>query len=380
MNSSSAVKAIGRVALLLGTVGLWACGGSSGGGGDDGPTGTATGAVCELSAELINGSLNDFTLSPECEGVLPAPEDNLDARLFVLGSQVDGATGDLVLYVHGTTADGDPLSVADLGSMTVQVGAVDYTQADAEVGIEAVTDGDKILSLSLVTDYSASMSDGDLDAIELVYDAILNKLPKVYEASVINFSDNLQLRLDWTEAHTDLADILAAVERDDTIPRDNTALYDAMGFALQRDLMITGNASTEGDGLIERCRPGHMLVLFTDGLENASFTYDKTQLLTLLDTSATVPIILGSETAQKEELTEFAGTRGAFVYAYNAAFVSAAVQGWADSLANLVKVTIDPATVAAPDNFDTVTVSLSLGANSTTVERPVDGFCETNGP
>lgn len=348
--------------------------GCSGGGGSDQTSFTAGPSTdgCDLSAAEITAT---FALPTECIDQFPQPDDNFDGRLYIMGSQVEAASGDLVLYAHGLDGGGAPLSVSDLQQATIQVGPASYVNADAEVDIQPVTPGDKILSLSLVTDYSESMSDSDLDAITDVYTTILDNLPEVYEASVINFSSTVQIpiRLDWTEAYTDSGNLIQqAIQRDESITRGNTALYDAMGYALQQDPAIIGGAApVEGDGLVERCRPGHLLLVFTDGLENASYAYTKPQLINLIASSNTETIMLGTEEATKADLIELAGDNGAFVYAYNAAFVGDVIENWASSLANMVKITIAPSTLFASRD-----VSISLGTEVTDFTPPSDGLCE----
>lgn len=363
---------IAIIQLSITAVLVSGCGGGGGGADTSSLTANSSGD-CELSAAEITG--NNFALPPECIGQFPQPDDNFDGRLFITGSQVEAASGDLVLYVHGLDGSGAPLSVADLQQASIQVGSASYVNADAEVDIQPVAPGDKILSLSLVTDYSESMSDSDLDAITAVYTTILDNLPEVYEASVINFSSTVQipLRLDWTEAYTDSSDLIQqAIQRDESIVRGNTALYDAMGYALQQDTAVIGGAApVEGDGLVERCRPGHLLLVFTDGLENASYAYTRPQLINLIASSNTEAIMLGTEEATKDDLIELAGDNGAFVYAYNAAFVGDAIENWASSLANMVKITIAPSTLFASRD-----VSISLGTEVTGFTPPADGLCE----
>ena len=147
--------------------------------------------------------------------------------------------------------------------------------------------------------------------------------------------------------------------------RNGTAFYDALGVSLQRDLGLLD------DGLIERCRPAHLQIAFTDGTDNASTSYTKDTLLPIIEDSSAVMIMLGSLNAEKPVLVELAGDQGAFAYAYNLAAIESVVEAWADSLSEMVKFTLDPATL-----FANATITIELGSETVVVERPVDGFCQ----
>jgi len=291
------------------------------------------------------------------------PQNNLEGKVFVFGAQVDGA-GDLVLYINGTDLSGNPLTVADLQTASVTVGDTPaYNNNQPELEIIEVNDGDNFLSLSLLTDYSNS-TDDELDDIATLYEQLLDNLPLVYEAQVITFSSNYDLKLDWTDAFTDLSAIEAAVALTHE-PRDRTALFDSMGFALEGDLIV------DGDGLIERCRPAHMLVVFTDGEENESSIYtDKNILTSLINDDAATVIMLGTSTADSAELLSLAGDHGAVVQVNNAASLVAEVANWSLSLQNMVKLTLKAST-----GFAGETVSITIGTQTTAVVDPSQLLC-----
>ena len=233
--------------------------------------------------------------------------------------------------------------------------------------VDPIAEGDDDLSLAFATDYSSSISDAELGAVTGMYRTILENLnppnlPPVSEGIVIEFSSNVELRQDWTE---DDALLSAALAIDESFTRENTALYDAIGLSLEGDL------DSIDDGLIERCRPAHMQVIFTDGFDNASLAYTKDTVLPIIDSSKTVTVMLGSLSADKELLAELAGEQGGFVYAYSLQDIESLVAKWAASLSEMVKLTLDPAT-----GFDGSSITITLGGESVTVERPVDGFCE----
>jgi hypothetical protein len=356
---------VGTGFLAVGALLLAGCGGGgsgvAGGGGAGGGGGGCTLTIQEIEAI---GNIND--LPPECLALLPVPENNLLGRIFILGTQVDPASGALRIFANGTDSNGDPLQLADFQAATV---SIDGSPADpALVSVEPVVAGDDVLSLGFVTDYSTSIVDAELNAISAVYALVLDglsppNLPLILEGEVINFSDSVVVQQDWSE---DVALLQAALQRDDGFVRGNTAFYDALGVALQRELVL------DNDGLVERCRPAHLLISFTDGSENASVTYTKDTLLPIIDDSRAVLIMLGSLNADKDALIELAGDRGAFAYAYNLAGIQNVVQDWAASLSHMVKFTLDPAT-----GFDTGGITIELGAEAVVVERPVDGFCES---
>ena len=311
------------------------------------------------------------------------PKVTLNAKLYVLGTQIDG-DGNLVIYVNGTDSEDNPLTLTELQAATVTVSDAvasnDYTNGGNTLVVESVTEGEKILSLTLATDYSGSMNDSELNQIGDVYRMILNSLPKVYEVQMINFSDDPHLRLDWTEAYNDSAGAISDALAIDTFWRNGTALYDSIGLALERDLSIIGTSNTAGDGMIERCTPAHVLVVFSDGEENWSTTYtDRNYLKMLIENSQTLPIMLGTpgtnsieeQQNQRETLEFFAGERGAVVYVFDTGELTPQIENWASSLQSLVRFKLSPDT-----EFDNKAIRITLGNQSVTVLRPTDALCE----
>jgi len=274
----------------------------------------------------------------------PVPENNLEGRVFVLGAQVDDF-GNLALYAIGTDLSGAVLTVADLQTASVTVDGVSYNiNDDPELTITAVVDGDKILSLGLLTDYSGSTG----VVVQIVADILtqmLDSMPLVYEAQVMTFSDELETQLAWTE---DLTAIKAAVLVEHSV-RDRTALYDSMGVALEGDVGT--------DGLVERCRPAHMLVVFTDGYDNMSSVYSDTGIGTIVNNDRAVVILLGTSNAETDVLTTLAGDFGAVVQVTDPASLVAEVEKWASSLNNMVKITLDSSI-----NITGKTVSITIGS------------------
>ncbi|NNE38191.1 MAG: hypothetical protein HKN08_07800 [Gammaproteobacteria bacterium] len=278
-----------------------------------------------------------------------AEQESLEGKVFVLGAQID-AFGTLVLYAIGTDLDGNALKVAELKTASVTVGGVSYNiKDDAELTITKVGDSDKILSLGLLTDYSNSTK-FDVDLAADLLALILDSIPLVYEAQVMTFSNELETHLTWSE---DLLAIQAAVlvEHSDS---DDTALYDSMGIALEGD-MVT-------EGLVERCRPAHMLVMFTDGHDNLSSVYDQFGIETIVNNDQTVVIVLGTNSANSNVLTTLAGDFGAVVQVSDPDAIEAEVNKWAKSLKNMVKITLDSSINATGKN-----VSITIGSQTVKV-------------
>jgi hypothetical protein len=307
------------------------------------------------------------------------PQNTLTSKLFVVGSQVDN-NGDLVLFVNGTDANGDPLTETDLQNAKVTVttttGSTEYINGNPELSIQPVTVGDKILSLSLITDYSGSIEDAALNDIGDVFRTILLNLPLVYEAQIINFSDTYHLEIDWTDAAINYDGIVAATYRDDAINRNGTALYDTIGFALLNDPLIIGTPTTQGDGLIERCRPARMMIVFSDGLENPQpnspgvYT-DINELTAMIESSETISIMLGTSNADLATLQTLAGSRGAVVQILNTAGIKTEITNWAQSLNYMAKFSL-----TAASEFSGNTVTISLNDQVVTVAQPSDAFCK----
>jgi len=270
--------------------------------------------------------------------------NNLDGKVFVLGAQVDNF-GNLVLYAIGTDLSGAVLTVADLQTASVTVDGVTYnTNDNPELTITAVSGGDKILSLGLLTDYSKSTK-VEQPLVADILTQMLGSMPLVYEVQVMTFSDELETQQAWTE---DLTAIKAAVPADHSF-RNKTALYDSMGVALEGDV--------DTDGLIERCRPAHMLVMFTDGDDNLSSVYTDTGLGTIVNNDRAIVIIVGTSDAKIDVLTTLAGDFGAIVHVTDPASLAVEVDKWASSLNNMVKFTLDSSL-----NITGKTVSITIGS------------------
>jgi len=297
-------------------------------------------------------------------------------KLFIVGSQIDN--GDLVLYVNGTDTDGTPFTVSDLQAISVDIGdepnAQTYTNDGTNVSIGAVAPGDKILSLTFLSDYSGSIPETEFDVLRGIHNNILDALPSIYEIQVFIFSDDPKMKLDWTESDTDPTSaaslaIRNAVEVETVIWKNGTALLDGLGEVLLRSQ--TGDPS---DGLIQRCRPARMLIVFSDGLENASTLHtDQQTLVNYLEQNNVLTIMLGGESADLATLNALAGNLGAVVQMSNASAIDAQITNWKDSLSNMVSIRIKPDTLY--DTVDTVTLRVNAGQELVFDTATVGGVC-----
>jgi hypothetical protein len=370
----------GIMALLLA-----ACGGG-GGSGDSLGGGGGANAQCTLTAEQLE------TLTPDEVDSLPKACDGLsifdvpsfgdpDGKLFILGTEIDGVTGDLKLYVHGLKQNGRPMLLADFQQAVVTVGGV-VANRPGDWDVASVLDGG-VLSIGLLADYSSSITDTDLNALGALYNTILNAAPAGFEAEVINFSTlnglpDINIHPEpapyWTGA---LPALLPATDVDPAQSRENTPLYDAIGTALLGPLDAIDPLG-DGLGLVERNSPATVLVVQTDGRDTASLTLTLGDVTSLIDRCHTTVIMLGTFRSEVDAqiLADLAGTRGAFVNALNTNFLQGAIEAYAESLGNgnLVVFTL------SEDNtlFAGKTVEINVGGVVASTAEPfdVDAGCQ----
>jgi len=366
----------GILALLL-----TACGGGGGGGSGGGGGGGAV-ATCTLTQAEIDALQPGDKLPPECDFLIVPPL----VGLFILGTETD-ADGDLKLYVNGVKRNGTPMTLTDFQGAAVTVGGVTVNRPPDWDVVEA--DGD-VLSLVTLADYSASISTADLIGMADLYDVVLDNARPGFEAETINFSSD-PVTLEpvivvkpavpgdhWT---TDLADLKTANNYDAAFPNENTPLYDAMGTGLLGPIGVNSDQN-DGLGLVERGQPATLLMVQTDGIDNASVDIQEPALVSLMDRCHTTAIMLGTFQADgdpikilegRATLERLAGTRGAFVNALNASFLEAAITPFAESLGNLVVFTVYKET-----NFAGTTVSIEVDSLTASAVEPfdIDGGCQ----
>jgi hypothetical protein len=105
-------------------------------------------------------------------------------------------------------------------------------------------------------------------------------------------------------------------------------LYDGMGIAL--------------DGLVERDRPVKILMVSTDGAENASTRSTKPELLTTIQDHGVVVVMLGALLADVPEMRELTGQRGVLFYTRYYDGLRAQMQAYLESLGEIVEVQLSP--------------------------------------
>ena len=365
----------GTLALLLG-----ACGGGSGGGSAGGGGGGAN-TQCVLTEEQLDN------LTPADVASLPAACDGISffdipaiIGLFILGTEVDGASGELKLYVHGVKQNGQPMTIADFEQATLSVGGTAFDRP-ADWNVAAVADG-SILSLVTLADYSDSITDADLAGMGDLYDIVLNSAPAGYESEQINFSSlalvpAITVKPGVADPHwSDVLNVLLdANDLDATQLRDNTTLFDAMGTALMGPLDTRYVPAADDFGLVERSTPASLLIVQTDGQDNASVDMELVDVTDLIDRCHTTTIMLGTFRSEVDAqvLDDLAGTRGVAVNALNTNFLEEAIKPYAESLGNLVVFT-----VSSDTEFDGKMVTIEVGGVSASEVEPfnIDGSCQ----
>ncbi len=309
--------------------------------------------VSELAKLKICGdqTLQDLIrsdgLSDECrdkvESFLPEPQSNFSARVAVLGDTVDG-NGVRTIYFVAADADGnaiDPKGAADLSVSATVDGALRLL-VTGEFSLELPQLGD-VLSLSVVNDYSASMRDADLNDVAEIEHDLLSYLPPIYEAEVTQFSELVTLRQPFT---SDQAALLAAVATDANFERTSTALYDGMGTALT--------------SLNTRPRPVRVLVVSTDGKENASTMFMEPALLAAIEQGDVFVIMLGALFADVDTLRRLAGDHGIYFYARGYGRLKSAVRELLESFGHV-------AALELPPEFANGPVTITLAGQSVTL-------------
>ncbi len=273
------------------------------------------------------------------EDLLPEAQNNFSSRLIALGNEVDGSSRHII-YLQGIGADGAILEAADYEDVVVTV-TTDGVETVLEAGEYAVdlledASGD-LASISFVTDYSGSMAEGDIDDAADIFEDVVDVLPTIFEGSVHVFSETVTERQDFTE---DQEALLEALVRDDDIERSSTALYDGMGTALT--------------GLVSRGRPIKILMVGTDGLENASVDFTKDQVMSLIEDDHILVVMIGTLFSDVTELQDLAGDLGIFFYAQTYLEARQQMNDFFDSLDNTVSLTLDE----AYENADSVEIEV----------------------
>jgi len=248
---------------------------------------------------------NQNTVNEECKNaiqdLLPQPENNISNRLFYLGQGT--VDNNVVLFCSGTDNINNLLTADAVSNTTVEeFRNQQKSQVDtSHYMIKKLADFSGIvISLSSIIDYSGSMSDQDIDdAIEIFSDLfMLSKITNKFETDIIIFSDTVKLAMDFTSDNDTINKYIA---RDNGFHRGSTQLFDAIG--------------TGFTGLPARNSLIKILIVATDGMENASKIYQKEQLFNLSHTHNIPVVILGALFADLEFMRETAEeTGGIYIY------------------------------------------------------------------
>lgn len=257
--------------------------------------------VCDgqTLGELERGKSVSDDCKQELEALLPSSSNDFAGRVVVLGREAHD-DGSLRVFVAGTDANGNALSSAAFAGARVSVRGDAGAFVDSGAALTATVFGalgESPLSLELVNDYSASMSLADLHVVEHIEEDLFNALPPIYEGEVTLFSNEVRVKQAFT---SDRKALLDAVECDETFDRELTALYDGMGNGL--------------DSLTSRSRPVRILLVSTDGLENASVAYKKPEIVKTIADDGVFVVMLGALFADVAELRSLAGPNGVYFY------------------------------------------------------------------
>ena len=229
--------------------------------------------------------------------LLPDGENDFNSKIIILGGTTSGGA---TVYYTGVDSGGTGLSTSDLSGVTVKVtqNGTETTLNSSQYTISSLAEStENAVSMGVVIDYSGSMRDKDLDEIANFNQDFFTYFPTIYESSVYYFSETPTLKQDFT---SDKNTILSATTRDITYKRASTALYDAMGMAL--------------DDLVARSSPVKLLIVATDGLENASVQYTKAQIVSKISDNKVFVVMLGALFADVSELKALKGSRGIYFY------------------------------------------------------------------
>lgn len=281
--------------------------------------------------QTVEELLTANSLSDECReallSYLPEPETSFEGALFApSGARV--VDGEVHVLLQGASTDGTALTAEALAALEVSINdangmrVLDPSEYTVTLAVDLPAD---LASIAIVNDYSASMLERDIVDVSEVEAGVFECLPPVHESEVLRFSQAVETVLDFT---TDTAALTDAVTYDASFDRGTTALLDALGTAA-------------GD-LATRTRPVRLLVLSTDGGENASTTFDEAEVLAALDEADVFVVALGALLADVDFMRRLTDGRGVFIYTREFSALQSAARPYLDSLKNLVELRVAP--------------------------------------
>lgn len=198
------------------------------------------------------GASNGTAPNGSAPGGTSADQAKTALNLFV--SQVDNAAfPQMTLYVRLTDQAGAEVSGVDASQFSVVELGSDGTEHQATVSeVLPVGEGD-MMNINLVVDQSASMSrEGKIGNAKAAAHAFIDEITALStnNAEITSFDDRVYNRQPFTSNAVLLDSAVDALSTD-----GDTALYDALYWALQRTNMRSGS---------------RVVIAFTDGEENSS--------------------------------------------------------------------------------------------------------------
>lgn len=329
----------------------------------------------------------------------PPAETNITGRIHPLGTEITDAQ-EVIVYAHALDENNAPLSATELqelleeatlcqNSSVTPIGSESEEATFCQNGsttligpelieVTQLTDGAQpldptysatgkpLVSLSFITDYSYSMPEESLRTMEVIYTAILDNLPQVFQAQVIDYSQNFRYRttasgnaaegtldpiVDPPIFTGDLETLRAAVKyipdpkKDDTNDptrfRTASALYNALGTAFFGPREVQSSNS----GLFGECTPVHAFILSSDGenrLDQGSNHYTLDGLVADIETHRAFPVVLATETTVSDlETLKTIAARGIYIYNPSLDAMTELATNYARSLGNIVRIRID---------------------------------------
>jgi hypothetical protein len=241
-----------------------------------------------------NQSLEDIQnnnaqgISQECRNAI---ESALDAEYYteynsLVTREINGG-----LIVWGATENGDTINTSNLevrhNGELLEASQYQWNQLQTS---------DIELTVSYVIDYSGSMQETDLQDAADITRQLNQLLPDATTSNVIIFSETSQTLSEGN--NKEATDIALGANLD--FERSSTALFDA----IQNGINLMS---------FETTTPINLLVLVTDGYENASTLTDKASVLAELEENSIWVLSLGSLFADHNTLSELTSGRGFYV-------------------------------------------------------------------
>lgn len=313
--------------------------------------------IAAVAASLTGADCDDLVLeelsadfSDDCQGVadyLDAESDSLQNLAQNLPTANFAATGESFMQI--TDAEGSPIEGITAEDVAVSV-STDGGQTFTEIEGETVAKLSEVETTQTAilanVDYSASISDTDLNDVVSGTNVFLNALTVGYNGAVVKFSTNVDLVQDFTETAADLI----AASSDTGYSRELTSLYDAVYDGVTY--------------LSEQAQPLKLMILFTDGMDNDS-THTLAEAIAHAQENKIPVCVVGVTFADTSVLEQIASDTGCF-YIYKQFFASLD-----DAFANFAEQINNFYTVTLPDTFDTTS-----GILKTEVDAGAEGVKE----